>query len=117
VTALPALAAPTGQSEVGPHAPRQASAYLTPRRAQLAYPAGVAAGYPMGSGLAESACKRLGTARMKGAGRRWTISGAQAVATLRRLVLSDRWHEGSTLAARPHTLAHDARSHPSGSRR
>jgi hypothetical protein len=55
----------------------------------------VAAGYHIGSGLAESACKRFGTDRMKGAGMRWTVPGAQRVATLRMLVLSERWAEVS----------------------
>ncbi len=32
---------------------------------------------------------------MKGAGMRWTVSGAQEVATLRMLVLSERWGEVS----------------------
>ena len=47
----------------------------------------------LGSGLAESACKRFGTDRMKGAGMRWSVAGAQQVATLRMLLLSDRWQE------------------------
>jgi hypothetical protein len=83
--------APDGSS--GPRAARQAAAYFTQRRAQVAYPQFVADGYQIGSGLAESACKRFGTDRMKGAGMRWTVCGAQQVATLRMLVLSDRWDE------------------------
>ena len=42
-------------------------------------------GYQVGSGLAESACKRFGTDRMKGTGMRWSLPGAQQVATLRML--------------------------------
>jgi hypothetical protein len=57
------------------------------------YPRFVAAGYQIGSGLAESACKRFGTDRMKGAGMRWTVPGAHCVATLRLFVLSERWEE------------------------
>jgi hypothetical protein len=72
---------------------RQAAAYFAQRRAQVAYPQFVAAGYQIGSGLAESTCKRFGTDRMKGAGMRWTVPGAQTVATLRMLLLSDRWQE------------------------
>ena len=74
---------------------RKAAAYFAQRRMQVDYPHFVAAGYPIGSGLAESACKRFGTDRMKGAGMRWTIKGAQSVATLRVFVLSERWHEVS----------------------
>jgi hypothetical protein len=72
---------------------RTAAAYFADRAAQVAYPAFLAQGYQVGSGLAESACKRFGTDRMKGAGMRWTIAGAQQVATLRMLLLSDRWQE------------------------
>ena len=56
-------------------------------------PAFLAQGYQAGSGLAESACTRFGTDRMKGAGMRWSLPGAQEVATLRILLLSDRWQE------------------------
>jgi hypothetical protein len=76
-------------------AARKAANYFRQRREQVAYPHFVAAGYQIGSGLAESACKRFGTDRMKGAGMRWTVRGAQCVATLRMFVLSDRWPEVS----------------------
>jgi hypothetical protein len=97
VTTLETVADQTPQEGTsgagGARAARQAAAYFATRPAQVAYPAFVAAGYQIGSGLAESACKRFGTDRMKGAGMRWTVPGAQAVATLRMLVLSDRWDE------------------------
>jgi hypothetical protein len=72
---------------------RKAVGYFRQRQAQVNYPQFVAAGYQIGSGLAESACKRFGTDRMKGAGMRWTVPGAQAVATLRVFLLSERWSE------------------------
>jgi len=90
------LAQAEAQAERAPDAAktaRTAAAYFADRAAQLDYPAFLAQGYQVGSGLAESACKRFGTDRMKGAGMRWTISGAQQVATLRMLLLSDRWQE------------------------
>jgi serine/threonine protein kinase HipA of HipAB toxin-antitoxin module len=71
----------------------QTAAYIAQRRDQVAYPAFVAAGYQIGSGLAESAGKRFGTDRMKGAGMRWTAPGAQQGATLRMLLVSERWPE------------------------
>jgi hypothetical protein len=74
---------------------RRAAAYFARRVMQVDYPRFVAAGYQIGSGLAESACKRFGTDRMKGAGMRWTVTGAQYVATLRAFVLSERWEEVS----------------------
>jgi hypothetical protein len=49
---------------------RTAAAYFEDRTAQIAYPTFLAQGYQVGSGLAESACKRFGTDRMKGAGMR-----------------------------------------------
>jgi hypothetical protein len=69
------------------------AAFFRARAAQVAYPTFLAAGYQIGSGLAESACKRFGAERMKGAGMRWAVPGAQQVATLRMLLLSDRWSE------------------------
>ncbi|GAC1669152.1 MAG: hypothetical protein NVS9B9_28580 [Ktedonobacteraceae bacterium] len=70
--------------------------YFQSRAAQIEYPRFVEEGYQIGSGLAESACKRFGTDRMKGAGMRWNVSGAQATATLRMMLLSNRWAEVST---------------------
>jgi hypothetical protein len=75
---------------------RKAAAYFARRQEQVDYPRFVAAGQQIGSGLAESTCKRFGTDRMKGAGMRWTVRGAQCVATLRVFVLSERWHEVSS---------------------
>jgi hypothetical protein len=96
LTALSTLAAEREQvaPEVASLA-RKTAEYVRRRLEQIAYPRFVAVGYQIGSGLAESACKRFGTDRMKGAGMRWTIGGAQRVATLRMLVLSDRWDEVS----------------------
>ena len=74
---------------------RKTVAYFARRAEQVDYPRFVATGMHIGSGLAESACKRFGTDRMKGAGMRWTVQGAQCVATLRVFVLSERWHEVS----------------------
>ena len=51
------------------------------------------AGFPIGSGTIESACKTVVQARMKLAGMRWSRAGATAMLTLRSLSLSDRWHE------------------------
>jgi hypothetical protein len=52
-----------------------------------------AAGYPIGSGVVESACKRLIGARLKGAGMCWGKLGAQGVLTLRAELLSNRWEQ------------------------
>lgn len=67
--------------------------YFAHRRTMLAYPTFRAQGYQIGSGLAESACKRLVSQREKGPGMHWTTPGAQAIATLRAAHLSNRWEE------------------------
>jgi hypothetical protein len=76
-----------------------ARAYFETRFRQIDYPTFVQQGYQIGSGLAESACKRFGTDRMKGTGMRWTPAGAQSIATLRAMRLSRRWQEVSTFCA------------------
>lgn len=65
-------------------------------------------GFDVGSGAMESGCKQVVTARMKGAGMRWSETGAQAIGHLRALYLStSRWTEvigtwtGRGLAAVP----------------
>jgi hypothetical protein len=76
-----------------------ACAYYDERRAMLDYPRFRAQGYHIGSGLAESACKRLVSQREKGPGMHWTVPGAQAIGTLRAAYLSDRWEEVEAVAA------------------
>lgn len=74
------------------------AAYYTERREQMQYPAFRAAGLQIGSGLAESACKRLVGQRAKGPGMHWTVDGAQAISTLRAAYLSQRWEEVEHIA-------------------
>lgn len=69
------------------------AAYYEERRAQMDYPTFRAQGLQIGSGLAESACKRLVAQRVKGPGMHWSVVGAQAILTLRAARLSNRWHE------------------------
>lgn len=75
----------------------QAIGYLFHNRRRMDYAAFRAAGFPIGSGTIESACKTVVQARMKQAGMRWSRTGAQAMLALRALLLSDRWQELSTL--------------------
>jgi hypothetical protein len=88
VAALRALTPPT---EEAAKLVLTTAAYYEERRAQMAYPRFRAQGMQIGSGLAESACKRLVGQRAKGAGMHWTVAGAQAIATLRAAYLSHRW--------------------------
>ena len=48
-------------------------------------------GYPIGSGVVESACKQIVSERMKLSGMRWHKEGGQRTMTLRCLLLSGIW--------------------------
>jgi hypothetical protein len=67
--------------------------YLENNREQMRYDEYLAAGYPIGSGVAEGACRHLVKDRMEQSGMRWTISGAQAMLHLRATYLNDQWDE------------------------
>ena len=51
----------------------------------------ITAGFPIGSGAVEGACRHLVKDRMEGSGMRWTVPGAQAVLTLRAMKLNSQW--------------------------
>ena len=70
---------------------RKALGYFAANASRMDYPTLIASKLPIGSGAIESTCKTLIEEREKGAGMRWTESGAQAVATLRALHKSGRW--------------------------
>jgi hypothetical protein len=73
---------------------RQSLAYLFANRHRMRYRFFRQAGYPIGSGTVESACKVVVQQRMKQAGMRWSRNGAQAMLALRCALLShDRWHQ------------------------
>lgn len=65
--------------------------YFTNQAPRMAYHRYRAAGWDIGSGMVESACKHLIGARQKGPGMRWSDAGAQAVATVRVLLFNDQW--------------------------
>jgi hypothetical protein len=65
--------------------------YLENNREHMRYDAYLKAGYPIGSGVAEGACRHLVKDRMELTGMRWTISGAQAMLHLRATYLNDQW--------------------------
>jgi hypothetical protein len=74
--------------------------YLERRAAQMDYPAFVAAGWPIGSGVVESANKLVVEARLKGAGMGWGDAALNPMLALRNTVCNDRWAEGwATVAA------------------
>ncbi len=79
--------------------------YFTEHAKRMDYPSFVAQKLPIGSGAIESTCKTLIEHREKGAGMRWSESGAQRVATLRAVQRSGRWQafwRGHPQCRRPH---------------
>jgi hypothetical protein len=76
--------------------------YIFHHRTRIRYPQFRQAGYPLGSGTVESACKLVMQERMKQAGMRWSREGAQAMLALRSVLLSERWDEvWATLRPKP----------------
>jgi hypothetical protein len=72
---------------------KSAVEYLTNNREHMRYDEYLAAGYPIGSGVAEGACRHLVKDRMEQTGMRWTVEGAQAMLHVRALYLNDQWKE------------------------
>jgi hypothetical protein len=70
---------------------RIALRYLCQRREQLAYASFQQQGYPIGSGIAESACKLVVEARLKGSGMHWKRTNVSPMLALRGIACSDRW--------------------------
>ena len=65
--------------------------YFHNHRAYMRYDEYLAAGYPIGSGVAEGACRHLVKDRMERTGMRWTVEGAQAILDLRSTYLNGDW--------------------------
>jgi len=65
--------------------------YFAARCDCMKYDEYLAAGYPIGSGVVEGACRHLVKDRMEKTGMRWRIAGAQAVLSLRAIYLNDDW--------------------------
>lgn len=68
-------------------------AYLEKRVAQMQYPHFQAQGWPIGSGMVESANKLVVEARLKGAGMHWSRASVNPLLALRNAVCNDRWAE------------------------
>jgi hypothetical protein len=67
--------------------------YFENNREHMRYDEYLAAGYPIGSGVAEGACRHLVKDRMEGTGMRWTVVGAQAMLHLRAVYLNAQWDD------------------------
>ncbi len=76
----------------------EVTTYFANQAHRMDYPTYRAKGWYVGSGVVESACKRVVGQRLKGGGMRWGGDGADALCHLRALFLSDRsqwsafWH-------------------------
>jgi hypothetical protein len=68
-------------------------AYLEKRVMQMQYPRFQAEGWPVGSGMVESANKLVVEARLKGAGMHWSRASVNGLLALRNAVCNDRWAE------------------------
>ncbi|MGH9406922.1 MAG: ISKra4 family transposase [Terriglobia bacterium] len=72
---------------------RETMGYFDNNKQYMKYDEYLAAGYPIGTGVAEGACRHFVKDRMELAGMRWEIEGAQAVLSLRAFYLNDQWDE------------------------
>lgn len=69
----------------------KAAHYLATRRDQIAYAGFQQQGYPIGSGMVESANKLVVEARLKGSGMHWERTNVTPMLALRAIACSGRW--------------------------
>ena len=67
--------------------------YYEHNRQHMHYDEYLAAGYPIGSGVAEGACRHLVKDRLEQTGMRWTVNGAQAMLHTRATYLNGQWDD------------------------
>jgi hypothetical protein len=65
--------------------------YLHNNRDHMRYDEYLAAGFPIGSGVVEGACRHLVKDRLEQTGMRWDIEGAQSMVQLRSIYLNGDW--------------------------
>jgi len=94
LTALRALPTDTA-ADPGAAATTRAGtlSYLAKRREQIQYAQFRAHGYPIGSGMIESANKLVVEARLKGSGMHWARHHVNPMLALRNVTCADRWDE------------------------
>jgi hypothetical protein len=77
--------------------------YLSKREQMLQYPSFQQAGWPIGSGMVESANKLVVEARLKGSGMHWHPAQVNPMLALRNAVCNHRWDEAwSTIVTSVH---------------
>lgn len=72
---------------------REHLGYFQKRAAMMQYPQFHQLGWPIGSGMVESANKLVVEARLKGAGKRWQPNNVNPMLALRNAVCNERWSE------------------------
>jgi len=70
---------------------RKVTQYYHNNRHRMKYDEYLAAGYPIGSGVVEGACRNLVKDRMEGTGMHWRHEGAQPMLKTRATYLNDEW--------------------------
>lgn len=76
--------------------------YLRKREALMQYPVFRQQGWPIGSGIVESANKNIVEARLKGSGMHWERKHVNPMLALRNAVCNDRWQEMWQKALKQH---------------
>jgi hypothetical protein len=66
--------------------------YFSNNRQRMRYDEYLAQGYPIGSGIAEGACRNLVKDRLDGSGMHWRFPGADAMLKTRALYLNGEWN-------------------------
>ncbi len=67
--------------------------YFQNNRQRMRYDQYLSLGYPIGSGVAEGACRNLVKDRMDGTGMHWKLEGARAMLWTRALYLNGEWDD------------------------
>ncbi len=88
----------------------ECAAYLTAKAPFLDYPAALAGGWPIATGVIEGACRHLVKDRMDITGARWGLAGAEAILKLRALISNGDFDEYWAFHLRQeHQRVHEAR--------
>lgn len=67
--------------------------YLESNAERMRYNEYLAAGYPIGSGIIEGACRHIIVDRMEESGMRWVMAGAKAILGLRCIYINGDWEQ------------------------
>lgn len=70
---------------------RKVANYFANNQEHMQYDDYLAQGYPIGSGVAEGACRHVVKDRLEQSGMRWTVAGAQAMLHTRTIYLNGDW--------------------------